>query len=167
MLNNINNQLGVFFEDCYREYGVREYARLVNISPPSASKILKQFEKEGILLSRGDRGHLLFRLNKDSNIMKCLSRVYWEMKLDLLIAYLERYFPKAIILFGSLSKLEAKKNSDIDLLFLGPKKEVNLSKFEKSLNRNIQIFFYNSLDNINNELRTNIINGYVLRGYLS
>jgi predicted nucleotidyltransferase len=167
MLEIINKRLGVFFEDCYSEYGVREYSRLVKISPPSASKILKEFEKEGLLLSRVDRRNLLFRVNKDSKIMKDISRVYWEMKLDSLTEHLEKYFPSAIVLFGSLSKLEAKKDSDIDLLFLGAKKEINIEKFEKKLNRKIQIFFYESLDKINKELKINIINGYILRGYLS
>ena len=167
MLDIINRRLGVFFEDCYREYSVREYSRLVKISPPSASKILKEFEKEGLLLSRIDRRNLLFRVNGESKVMKDLSRIYWEIKLRSLLEHLEKNFPTAIVLFGSLSKLESKENSDIDLLFLGAKKELNLEKFEKKLKRKIQVFFYESLDKINKELRLNVFNGYILRGYLS
>lgn len=166
MLEEIN-KLKLFFEDCYREISVREYSREMKISPPTASKILKEFYKQECLNMREERGFLLFRANRDSLILKGLSRVYWNLRLKELIAYLESFFPKAIVLFGSLSKLEAKKDSDIDILLISPKKEVNTAHFEKKLNRKIQIFSCDSIDKIGKELRLNIINGYILRGYLS
>ena len=46
---NIINDLDCFFEDCYRRVNVREYARIKGISPPTASKILTNYQKEGLL----------------------------------------------------------------------------------------------------------------------
>lgn len=167
MLEKINN-LGVFFEDCYREISVREYSRKINISPPTASKLLKKFVDEGLLDMREERGFLLFRVNRDSIIMRDLSRIYWRIKLNKLTNYIKSFNPKSIVLFGSLSKLEAKKDSDIDLAVFGIEKEkINIEKFEKKYKRNIQIFLYKSLSSVNEELRLNILNGYILRGYLS
>lgn len=168
MLKEINN-MEIFFEDCYREISVREYSKIIKVSPPSASKILKKYEKQGLLIQRNERGFLFFRINKDSKLMQNLSRVYWENKLFDLLNFLEKKtMPIAIVLFGSLSKLEARKDSDIDLAVLSKIiKEMDLSKFEKEIGRKIQIFFYESLNKINNELKLNIINGYILRGYLS
>ena len=53
MLKIINN-LKPFFEDCYRRINIREYSRLMKISPPTASKLLYKFNKEGLLLIEKD-----------------------------------------------------------------------------------------------------------------
>ena len=56
----IFNDLEPFIEECYKEIGVREYSRIIKISAPTASKILKNFESEGLLKKRLDKGYLLF-----------------------------------------------------------------------------------------------------------
>ena len=69
-----------------------------------------------------------------------------------------------LFLFGFVRSLETNKDSDIDL-FLSPKKNANIKEIEKILNRNIQLFSYNSINEIKNrELKENIINGYILKG---
>jgi len=45
----IFNGLRPFIEDCYREIGIREYSRIIKVTPPTASRILKNFESEQIL----------------------------------------------------------------------------------------------------------------------
>lgn len=54
MLDIINN-LKPFFEDCYRRINVREYSRLMKISPPTASKLLSKYHKLNLLLVDRDR----------------------------------------------------------------------------------------------------------------
>ncbi len=168
MLNKINN-IGIFFEDCYKEWSVREYARAVKISPPTASKILKELEKQKFLNKREDRGFLLFRINRENSVMKHLSQIYWEIKFSEFLEYLEKKLtPSAIVLFGSLSKLEARKESDIDIaIFSSIKEEINLNKFEKELGREIQILRFECFEKVNKQLKTPILNGCILRGYLS
>jgi len=164
----IIDRLAVFFEDCYREISVREYAREVGVSPPTASKILNFFSKEGLLLRREERGFLLFRVNRESSVAQDLSRIYWRKKLKELIEFLEKelYFD-SVVLFGSLGKLETTKNSDVDLaVFCKSKKELDLKKFEKKLGREVQIFVFEELRKVNKELASNIRNGYILGGYL-
>ncbi len=167
MLNIINN-LKPFFEDCYRRINVREYSRLMKVSPPTASKILSDFNKEKLLITEKDRNYIFYYANKNSKIFIDLSRVYWRLKFSSLIEYLNRNLTNpAIILFGSLSKAEAKEDSDIDICIIGHKKELDIEKFENILKRKIQLFFYDSLENIKNkELANNIINGYILEGRL-
>jgi len=167
MLKEINT-LGIFFENCYKEISVREYARKIKISPPTASKILKNLAKQKLLIKKSERGFLFFRINQENKSMQNLSRIYWENKINPLINSLENSSPKAIVLFGSLSKLETTENSDIDIAIFGTSKEkLNLEKFEKEFKRKIQLFYYDSLEKVNKELKLNIINGYLLRGYLS
>ena len=83
----IINSLKPFFEDCYTELGVREYSRKIKVSPPTASKMLKEFESEGFLNKRIERGYLLFRTNKENLNLKTLSKIYWAEKLNKLIEY--------------------------------------------------------------------------------
>jgi len=161
-------RLSVFFEDCYREFSVREYSREIGVSPPTASKMLKGFVKEELLSMREERGFLLFRVNRESFVMRDLSRVYWAGKLGKLnILLRDELYSDAVVLFGSLSKLEVTRDSDVDVVvFSKSKKDVDLSKFEKKLGREIQIFVFESLGKINKELRANVINGYILGGYV-
>ncbi len=164
----IFNDLKPFFEDCYREISVREYSRETGISPPTASKLLKDFEKEGLLIMRGERGFLLFRANRESEELKDFSRIYWRNKLKKLFEFLsDEFHSPTIILFGSLAKLEVIEKSDIDLVLLTEfKKNVDLSKFKKQFGREIQIFKFKSIKEINKELQLNVLEGYLIQGVL-
>lgn len=171
MLDLFNN-LSLFFEDAQREFNVREYARLMKITAPTASVMLKDFEKKGLLKSRIDKKYMLFRANNESDLFKDLSSTYWKEKLKSigLINELNNVFINPlIILFGSLSKIVNTKDSDVDLCIISPvKKEVNLSSYERKLCRSIQLMIFKSFNEIKNkELRDNIINGIVVSGRLS
>ena len=165
MLDIINN-LAPFIEDCYLELGVREYAKTIRVSPPTASKILKELEKEGLLKKRPERKYLLFSANRNSEILRDLSKIYWREKLKELIDYINsELYPNTILFFGSLTKLEAKKDSDIDVLVITKiKKQLDFSKYIKMYKRNIQLFNFPSFDKINEELKNNMLNGFVVRG---
>ena len=167
MLNIINN-LKPFIEDCYRRINVREYSRLMKVSPPTASKILSEFNAEELLLIEKDRNYIFYYANKNNKIFTDLSRIYWKTELKALINFLDENLTNpSIILFGSLSKAETKIDSDIDICVIGHKKELNLKNFENNLKRKIQLFFFSSIEDIKNkELSNNIINGYILNGRL-
>ena len=164
----IINDLEPFFEDCYRRIHVREYAKIMKISPPTASVELNRFHKEGLLNKTSDRNYLLFYTDSKSKDFIELSRIYWRQKFSELVEFIEKkYISSVVILFGSLSKAEAKKDSDIDIVIIGPKKDLNVDQFEKKYKRKIQIFWFSSTTGIKNEeLKNNILNGYVLRGKL-
>jgi predicted nucleotidyltransferase len=167
MLNIINN-LKPFIEDCYRRISVREYSRLMKISPPTASKILFELNKEGLLLIEKDRNYIFYYANKNNKIFVDLSRIYWNLKLNNLVDFFYKNLTNpTIILFGSISKAETKNDSDIDICIIGHKKKLDIKDFENNLKRKIQLFFFISIDDIKNkELANNIINGYILEGRL-
>ena len=157
---DIFNRLQPFFEDSYLESGVREYSRLVNISPPCASDWLKRFEKEGILASRLERNHLLFRTNRNSLALKHISLAYWSVKLMKLVEHLSNKLNEPDIwLFGSLTKLETRKESDIDIFVNCTEQDIDVEDFEKLFNRKIEIHFkesYSALEaNIQKGLKLN------------
>lgn len=166
MLNLINN-LEPFFEDCYKQIGVREYAKLAKISPPTASKLLKSYDKQGILISHTERRYLLFQANKENKDFIDLTRLYWRKKLAQIIDEMQKKLANpTAILFGSLAKAENKQDSDVDIAIFAPdKKTVNTEPCEAKLGREISIQFFKSLNDIKNKnLLNNILNGYVLFG---
>lgn len=164
----IFNELSPFIEDNYLEINIRKYAKLIKVTPPTASKLLKYFEAEDLLKKRLDKGYLLFKANRESPVLKDIARLYWRQKLKKLIDYINAdFYNPTILLFGSLSKLEAKKDSDMDIaIFTGINKKISLSKYEKELNRKIQLFIFKSLESVSKELKPNITNGYLIQGDL-
>jgi len=70
-----------------------------------------------------------------------------------------------VILFGSYSRGEDTDSSDIDIAVIERKDKIlNLDKFEKILNRKININFYDSWKKIDIHLKNNILNGIVFTG---
>lgn len=163
----IFNNLQWFFEDCYAEFGVREYARIANVSPPTASTRLSQYEAEGFLTKTTQRKAILYQANRENKYFFDLSRMYWRYKLESLTAELTKTFViPTIILFGSLAKVETTKQSDIDIAIIAPKKHFDLEKYEKKLKRQIHLLNFEDFSTIPKDLLHNIISGYVLHGKL-
>lgn len=163
MLEIINN-LQPFFENCYIRIGIREYSRYMNISPPTASSLLKNYEKEKLLTKERDRNYILFTANRESKYFIMLSRIYWQKRLDRITKLVEQALPDAVVLFGSLSKAEVKPDSDIDIAIFAADK-IDFKKTEDG--REIQIFWFRSFAEIKNKhLKNNIINGHMLSGRL-
>lgn len=164
MLEVFNN-LSVFFEDCYRKVNVREYAKLTGASPPTASTLLKSFEKENLLKTITERRNNLYWANRENPLFMDLSKAYWRQKLNNLVQELaEKTNYATIILFGSLIKAEAKSDSDIDIYVNAAEQRINLEKFEKSLKRKIQLHFRKELQN--SQLKNNIQQGLLLNGMM-
>jgi len=165
MLNIINN-LKPFFEDCYRRVNVREYSRIIKISPPTSSKLLSKYHKVGLLLIEKDKNYIYYYANKDSKNFIDLSRIYWRNQFSGILDYLnKKLLNPNVILFGSLAKAETKIDSDIDLCVIAREKELRFSEYERKLKRKVQLFIFNSIEDIGNkELSNNILNGYILNG---
>jgi predicted nucleotidyltransferase len=69
-------------------------------------------------------------------------------------------------LYGSASRGEDIESSDIDLYVQTGDAEVDLTEYEDSLNRNIELHVEDELEKYPKELRNNIANGIVVYGYL-
>ncbi|MBI2133285.1 nucleotidyltransferase domain-containing protein [Candidatus Woesearchaeota archaeon] len=79
---------------------------------------------------------------------------------------LNEYLSPLTILFGSLSKAEAKSDSDIDIAVFSPtEKKMDLSKFEKKLKRKIDLFKFKDKNDVKtSELMNSILNGFIITG---
>lgn len=169
MLNKYNRYkvLKVFLFNPEDSFRLRELSRLSKISPPSVVAYLNEFEKEGLIKKYEKREVPYYTSNidnKDFIFYKKLAIIY-ELHNSELIDYLwEKLAPEAIILYGSYAKGEFTENSDIDLFIIGKEKNINLNDYEKKLGKNIHLMF-NNVKNIPNNLKNNLCNGIVLKGY--
>ncbi len=165
----IFNDLSPFFEDNYRRINVREYARIRKVSPPSASKRLQEFEKEGLLRQEKERKYIFYVAKRDGAIFQQISKIYWSLTLEkagVLDEIEKTCIAPIIVLFGSLSKSEVKKGSDVDLaIFTASERKINAERLERKLRRKIQVFYFRNRKEVKSEeLLSNILNGHKLRG---
>ncbi len=158
----IFNELKPFFEDVYREISVRQYAKEVKTSPPTASKKLRELERENLLISTRRGVYIYFRANREGFIFRQLARLYWYSVFHSLTEKIhEEIAYKRVILFGSLSKAENTLQSDADIYLEAEEKKMDISDIQKKLKRDVQLHFIKSLRNEN--LRKNIDAGIIIR----
>ena len=132
--------LRIFFEDPSPKgigFQLREISRKVSVAPPSVKKYLNELEKEQLIVKTKHRihGYPVYYAKRDNEEFKFLKRIdiIEKIKESGLIDYLsESCMPDVIILFGSASKGEDLKESDIDIFVLSNKEKIDLTQFEKN-----------------------------------
>jgi predicted nucleotidyltransferase len=158
-------------------FNARRLSKPLNRTPAGIVKALPELEKEELIKINkdSDSGRWSIELNTENRKVLALKRIrnlgmIYESGLA---KFLEDSFPGCtIILFGSYSRGEDiwfgkddDRNSDIDIAIIGTKKkDVDLDIFERMLEREIIINFYESWGNIHKDLKNNILNGIVISG---
>ena len=172
MLQNYNlyKILKIFLDNPTESFRLRELSRLSKISPPSVMNYLKSFEEQELIIKYKKRGIPFYQASRDNKnfiLYKKISIIY-ELNNSGLVDFLwEELSPEAIILYGSCVRGEDIENSDIDIFLteIDRKKEIDIKKFEENLGKNVHLMF-DKLKNIPNELKNNLVNGIILKGYL-
>lgn len=164
------NTLKLFFEEPTREFNVREVARILKISPATASKELKKIEEMGLVKERKERLLKLYKANLENDLYRDLKTFYNIRKIrdsGLLEALNKFYLKPTIVIFGSCASGIDIETSDFDLLIISEKTKrmPNLEKFENKLNRTIQLFVAKKIKDLRNKhLINNILNGIIIQG---
>ncbi len=145
----------------------------LGIAHTSIKNNLLLLEEQKLVLrffeSKGQRKFPIYKANRDSRQFLWSKRVFNIASLfeSGLIDFLEeKLMPKVIVLFGSYQRGEDTEESDIDLFLECKKEEIDLKKFEKILQRKIELHFNEHFLTYPKELKNNIINGIVVFGYL-
>lgn len=147
----------------------RGIARALKVSPTAIGNSVKKLEKKNLIKATVHKTANLisWEFNRDNSYAIDIKRaenlrLIYESGLS---EFLSEKFPGCtIILFGSYARGEDTINSDIDIAIIGTKgKNLEISKFEKILEREIVVNFYESL-NIQKHLKNNLLNGIVLNG---
>jgi len=172
--DNIYRILELFFDDPLPEgigFQLREIGREINLAPKSVKLYLEELEKEKLITRKEHRIHKypVYYANRDNDYFKFLKKlnIIRRIKESGFLEYLDKNcMPDVIILFGSASKGEDVKGSDIDLYLQCDEKNLELGRYEKELRRKVNLFFEKNFDKLSEELKTNIVNGSILQGYL-
>ncbi len=146
----------------------REIAGILKASPTAVANSLARIKKEHLLTIEKTKTINFISLNRNEKraieLKKAenLKNTYTSGLSDCL----ENELPGAtIFLFGSYSRGEDTNASDIDIAVIGRKdKIIDFSKYEKILNRKINVNFYESWKTIDRHLKNNILNGIILHG---
>jgi len=160
-----------FFMNPTAKLRVRQMERELKLPLPSVIRYCRELEKEGILRKESVSGvsaYSAYRSSRKFLIEKRLFNIRMIFESGLKDYIAEEYFNPVIVLFGSYSKGEDIEGSDIDLYVETPKKQdFKLERFEKILKRNIQIFNYKGIKDVQNpHLANNIINGITINNFL-
>lgn len=163
----------LFFLCPTKEHYLMNISRKTKIAHTSIKRNLDELLKSGIITKHTEKkGKRVFpiykanRENKEFKKYKLIHNISSIIESGLADFIEEKISPKSIVLFGSYSRGEDDEQSDIDLFVECKKEELNLERFEKKLMRKIEAHFSNNFGLYSKELKNNIINGIVLKGFL-
>lgn len=167
------NVAGIFFDQPTKPHYLMEISQKSKLAHTSVKKYLQQLLKMNQITEssekKGRRIFPIYKSNLNHPYYKKMKRIHNLFRLEEsgLIDFLhDQLMPNCIILFGSYLRGEDTEESDIDLFIESKEEKLDLKKFEKKLNRKIQLHFKEKFSDYPSELKNNIINGIALRGYL-
>ncbi|RLE46068.1 hypothetical protein DRJ25_04735 [Candidatus Woesearchaeota archaeon] len=162
--------LRILFKKAGATLNQKQIADFAGVTQPAVMKALPNLEKMGLINLTKDKKTKRWsvELNRSNQRVLQLKRVdnLKQIYESGLADFLEERFPgSTIILFGSYSRGDDNINSDIDIAIIETKeKPIKLQQYEKKLERQININFYNSFKEINKHLKENLANGILLAG---
>ncbi len=162
--------LRLFFVNAGKQLNAHRIAKNLSVSQPAVAKALPVLEKEDLLKLKRDKetNRFSIELNRENHKVIGLKRVdnLKQIYESGLIEYLYNAFQEAtILLFGSYSLGEDTIDSDIDLAIIGSNpRQIDIKKFEKHLQREINLQYFNSFKEIDKYLLNNVLNGITLKG---
>jgi len=134
----------LFFNEPYRDFHLREIAKLAKVSSSTAKRFLDFYNEKGFLEKQRKANLLLFKADLENPAFKHMKASYFLMKSRSLADYLREVYPdSSIVLYGSCARGEDDLQSDIDLLVISRKKEkAELGRFEQHFERKITLLVY-------------------------
>jgi len=170
---NTRGVLELFFQEPTKGHYLLEISRKIKLAHTSVKKNLKQLIKEGLITEtiekRGKRKFPIYSANINNPDFKEKKKQHnlQEIMQSGLVKHIEeKLTPKSIVLFGSYQRGEDTEDSDIDLFIEYKEEKIDITKYESELKRKIQLHFNKDFTTYPKELKNNIINGIVLKGFL-
>jgi len=136
--------LEFFIIDPYREIYLREFSRKLKISPNTAQRFLNLFLKEDLITEERKANLRYFKANLNNIVFRNIKLTHSLKKIKDtgLIDHLKKD-SSSVILFGSIAKGLDDKNSDIDLVCIGNKKNINITEIQEKINQELNIHIFN------------------------
>ena len=142
-MNSKEDAILELFYNSSKYWHFEEIMGLVSISRPQLSKWLKTFENEGIIKRVKLKGKMPYYVHDFHNPKFGIrKRLYAQQKLassGLLEHLVTLDKAKVVILFGSFSRWDWYRESDIDIFIYGGDDDFEQGKYELKLHREIQV----------------------------
>jgi len=163
----------LFLNSPTKHWHFQDICDSASISKPQASSWLTKFIKLGLVKKIKQNGKMPYYVSDYSNpYYQAKKKIY---SLEMLeqqgflghLAGLQK--AKAVVIFGSFSRWDWHKDSDIDLFIYGNPEGLEKDRFRAKLHREIQVFVCRTkedLKNFSQGLLKNIAEGYRVKGAL-
>ena len=163
--------LRIFFDDPNPQEGftIRWISKQIQLAPTSVKLHLDALVEEGFVIKSDGRSYETYWANRENPVFRFYKKIDIQMRLEesKVIEYVfEECNATVIILFGSAARGEDDRMSDLDIFVLAKEKIISLHTYEKQLKRKIQLHFSDHFQKLPKELRNNILNGIIMKGYL-
>lgn len=175
MLQKSNEQrvLEIFFTEPTKEHYLMNIARKTGLSHTSVTPALDALVDKRLIIkrveTRGERTFPLYKAhtqNSEFALHKQLSNMISLHQSGLIRAIQDAFMPSTIVVFGSYAKGEDHEESDIDIFIEAKQQHIDLSLFQTLLRRKIELHTYSDISSLSKELKSSIVNGIVLTGFL-
>lgn len=171
--SSMNKTAEVFFINPTKKHYLVDISRRIKLAHTSVKNNLNKLVRIELVIrfieTKGGRKFPVYQANPDNQYFKKYKIIYnfsSILESGLLEFIEEKLMPKSIVLFGSYKRGEDIESSDIDLFIECKKEDLDVTLFEKKLMRKIELHFNENFGSYSKELKNNIINGIVLKGFL-
>ena len=145
------------------QFSTRELAKCLGISRSTVQHYLQVLRKENIISQKNE-----WIDSWNNKVLKSQYYVTLIMRSGLVEFLEEELAASAVILFGSFSKGDSVKESDIDIFVqCARERKLDLSAFEKKLGHSIELFTRKKVTLLPKHLLNNVVNGVKLKGYFT
>ena len=167
--NNIYKILELFIEYPNKDFSVRGIARKLKLSHATVIKYIADLLDLNLIKKKEETLYPTYYANTRGDKYKFYKKNYilFEIKKAGLIEFIQNEtLASSIVLFGSCAQGVFTEKSDIDIFVEAKESKLDMKKYEKNLNRKINLLFESNINNLSKELINNIINGIVLYGFI-
>ena len=165
--------LNLFFEEPAKHWRFMNIKQKVPMADNKISRWLKHFVELKIINKITPSGKMpYYKSNYQDPEYQNRKRIYALQKLHRsgFLNHLATLKAETVILFGSFSRWDWHKDSDIDIFIFGEDSDLEQAKYEKILHRPMQVFTCKNqgqLKRFNKDLLINILGGDLIKGDLS
>lgn len=171
MKSKENDILELFFNSS-KHWHFEEILEKVKIGRPQLARWLKVFQKEGIIKRVKKKGKMPYYVHDFHNPkFDIRKKLYAQQKLassGLLDHLASLKKAKVVILFGSFSRSDWYKDSDIDIFVYGNDEDFEQGKYELKLHRDIQVHTAKNISELKKmyKMLPYILSGHFVKGYM-
>lgn len=167
--NNPYRILEMFIEFPSEDFSVRGIARKLKLNHATVLRYVSDLLRLGLIKKKEETLYPTYYANTENSKYRLYKKnhIVFEINESGLVNFVQKQtLASSIILFGSCAKGVFTEKSDIDIFVESEEQRLDIRKYEKTLNRRINLLFEPKINHLSKELRNNLINGIVLYGFI-